>query len=657
MKRLVLSTLLIFGFLSTIFAQPDPDLTLITIAGRDISVGEFDRIYRKNNNDNVTQKQTVEEYLDMFINFKLKVIEAEELGMDTTSTFLDEFNSYKKQLAQPYLTNPELTEKYSLEAYERMNEEINASHIMVRLNENPLPEDTLKAFEKLMEIRSKVLAGEDFETLARATSDDPSAKTTGGNLGWFSVFRMVYNFETVAYNTEVGDVSMPFRTRFGMHILKIHDKRPALGAIKIAHIFVRAPESMTKEEAATAIEKTFAIIDSLKNGVDFGELAKRNSDDRSSAGSGGEIPWIGSGQMIKAFDDAAFALENPGDISEAVKSSFGWHIIKLLDKRPVGSYETEKPGILNKMKTGERSNLSKDAFLVSLKNEYNYQKNQEVFEKFLNRVDSSLYQGTWTKAKIKDIKAEVLFTCGDMTVLVDEFADFILKKVKKQGVTDPRVLTDIYFSDFEKEKILAYEEDNLVNKYDDYKHILQEYHDGILLFDLTDKTIWSKAVQDSTGLEEFYNKNKENYKWGERAEAYIVTVKDSAKIGDVRKYAAKRFKRKKFSSDDLLKEFCSNDTLNNCIEISVDLYEKEDNQYVDATGWKKGLGSIYYANDLPSFVIISKIHAPAVKDLSDTRGQATADYQKFLEDKWLDELREKYDYEVNMDLLIQIKDQ
>lgn len=657
MKKFTLSLFFLLGITLFLNAQVDPDQTIMTIAGREISAGEFERIYRKNNNDNVTQKQSVEEYLDMFINFKLKVIEAEEQGMDTASSFLKEFNSYKKQLAKPYLTNPDITEHYALEAYERMKEEVNASHIMIRLDENASPADTLKAWEKLIEIREKLMQGGDLETLARAASDDPSAKTNGGSLGWFSTFRMVYEFETVAYNTSAGEISMPFRTSYGMHILKVNEKRPALGSVRIAHIFVRAPQSMTKEEAEEARIKAYAILDSLKNGADFGKMASIHSDDRTSADNGGIIPWIHSGQMIKVFDDAAFGLENPGDFSEAVKSSFGYHIIKLLDKKPVGSYEDEKPGILQKMKSGERANLSKEAFILSLKKEYNYYQDEEVLRKAISFADSSLTKGEWDKNKMEAVFDEVLFTCGDMKVRVEDFSDYLLSHKRNKGITNPETLALMHYSNFEKEKILSFEEDNLVNKHDDYKHILQEYHDGILLFDLTDKTIWSKAVKDSAGLENFYKHHKEDYKWDQRAEAFTVSVIDSAKIDEVRKLTAKLIKKRRFSDEKLMNAFCKDDTIESCLKISSGAYEKGDNQYVDQTEWKKGMGDIYYANDVPSFIVVTDILKPSVKKLSETRGQVTADYQKFLEEKWIAGLRKKYDFNVNMDLLKKIKDQ
>ncbi len=651
MKKL--SLLLFFTLTVNILinAQDYKDEILMTIAGREVTLGEFERIYMKNNNDNVVQKQSVEEYLDMFINFKLKVSEAEDLGMDTTASFLNEFNSYKKQLAKPYMTNPEITERLAREAYERMKKELNGSHIMLRLDQNASPDDTLYAYNKLLEIRRRILGGEDFETVARATSDDPSAKTNGGLLGWFSVLKMVYSFENVAYITPAGEISLPFRTQYGMHIVKINDIRDALGSRLIAHIFIRAPKSMSIEEANHAKDKALALVDSLKQGADFGEIAMRHSDDRNSAVNGGKIPWLTSGQMIPVFNDALFELENPGDISEAIHSVYGWHIIKLLDKKLIGNYEDEKADILVKIKEGNRNSIADNSFIKQLKSEYNFSKNEENYRKIAKRVDTTIFEGNWTLDKIRGIEDLELFSIDKNSFSIKDFAEYMIKEQRKQSKKNLALYVNWQYDKFEKQEVLAYEENNLVNKYDDYKHILQEYHDGILLFDLTDELVWTNAVLDTAGLESYYKDHKAEYKWKKRAFAYTITVNDSSQINKVRKYSQKLLKKNKFSPEKLYASFCPNDTLNSCLTVKEGKYEKGDDLNVDATKWKKGLGKTFTINRKPSFIVIIDVENPTIKELDETRGIVTADYQKYLEEKWIEELREKYEIKVNKDLL------
>lgn len=639
------------------YAQDYRDEVLITIDGKEITAGEFERVYKKNNNENVAQKQTVEEYLDMFINYKLKVIEAEELGMDTASSFLKEFNSYKKQLAQPYLTSEELTEKYAKQAYERMKEEINASHIMVRVDEEAAPEDTLYAYNKIMEIRKRVMNGEDFETVARATSDDPSAKTNGGHLAWFSAFRMVYPFETAAYNTEVGEVSMPVRSNFGYHIINVHDRRPSKGSVHVAHIFIRAPESMSAEEAAKAKEKMYMIYDSLKMGANFSKMADRYSDDKSTGRKGGVLPWFSSGQMIPAFDTTAFALKEPGDISEPVKSSYGWHLIKLLEKKNVGSYEDEKPEIISNIKKGDRGKAKDRAFINQLKDEYGYEFYPENYDKFLSSLDSTVFDAKWTPEKAKALYDLPLFTIGDKDFNIKDFANYFSERQLNRKPIDYSILVAPNYDRFEESMILGYEEDRLEDKYPEFKNIVQEYHDGILLFDLTDQMVWSKAVEDSAGLEAYYEDHKNNYMWDQRALTYDIIVIDSTLSStDVFKDTRKLIKRNRFEPDKLMDKYCENDTTGKCLEITENKYEKGDNERVDGLRWKEGSGQVYSHNGDPALVIIAGILEPSVKKLEETRGLVISDYQKHLEEQWMNELRNKYDIEVNRELLSKIND-
>ncbi|KPL09354.1 MAG: peptidylprolyl isomerase, partial [Bacteroides sp. SM23_62] len=269
-------TLLLFP--THVFCQADGDKILMTIHDRQVTLDEFERIYHKNNSSTALEQQTVEEYLDLFINFKLKVIEAEELGLDTTQSFIKEFNGYKKQLAKPYLSDSEEVDALVQEAFQRAQKEINVSHILIRANQDAAPEDTLRAFNKAIEIRDRILAGEDFGTVAKATSDDPSAKTNAGNLGWFTVFRMVYPFENGAYNTETGKVSRPVRTRFGYHLIKVNDVRPARGEVRVSHIMIMTPESMNDEQREDAKKRIYMLYDSLQAGIDFAEIARKYSE-------------------------------------------------------------------------------------------------------------------------------------------------------------------------------------------------------------------------------------------------------------------------------------------------------------------------------------------------------------------------------------------
>jgi len=396
LTRFILPLLLLS---SHVFCQADADKILMTIHDRQISLDEFERIYKKNNSSTALEQQTVEEYLDLFINFKLKVIEAEELGMDTTQRFIKEFNGYKQQLAKPYLSDTEEVDALVQEAFERAQKEINASHILIRSNAEAPPEDTLRAFNKAIEIRDRILAGEDFGTVAKATSDDPSAKTNAGVLGWFTVFRMVYPFENGAYQTEKGKLSWPVRTRFGYHLIKVNDIRPARGNVRVSHIMIMTPEGMNDEQRTDAKKRIHMLYDSIQSGMDLAEIARNYSEDRGSAARDGELPWFGTGRMVAPFEDASFALANIGDISEPIQTSFGWHIIKLLEQKNFDDFETVQADLRANVTKSDRNAYSKKALVERIKRNNNFTENRENLYPFYTVVDTSIFYRNWDESK------------------------------------------------------------------------------------------------------------------------------------------------------------------------------------------------------------------------------------------------------------------
>ncbi|MFZ5941613.1 MAG: peptidylprolyl isomerase [Bacteroidota bacterium] len=648
MKKLVF----LFLLASSLHLSAQDEAVLMTIGNKDITLGEFERIYHKNNNENSLTQQTPEEYLDLFINFKLKVMEAEARGMDTTKSFLKEYNGYADQLAKPYLSDDETKNKLLTEAYERSLKEINASHILLRLDEKASPEDTLAMYEKIMKIRQRILNGEAFDAVAREVSEDPSAKSNGGDLGYFTVFSMVYPFETAAYTTPVGAVSLPVRTRYGYHILQVHDIRPARGTIRVAHIFILSPEASTPEEKALAEKKAFAVYDSIQKGVDFGTLARNNSDDQNSASNGGELPWFGAGRMIPAFEKGAFSLENPGDITKPFPSQIGWHIVKLIDRKPVGSMEESRAELETKTFRGDRMQVNTALYLAKLKNDYHFTEYPENKRAYLASLDTTIFTRELDKAASL-AAAKPLFSIGNKVVTTADFDEYIDSKVKrKPGYSFDVFLNEIYNS-FTELEIMDYEKTQLPLKYPEYKNILQEYHDGILLFDLMDKMVWSKAVSDTTGLEKYYRKHKKEYMWDTRADALIVTFDNSIDKELVLKYAPELSKGK-MDEKALRKAVCGADSIA-CVTVKELKVEKGVNTAVDQLGMKTGTGAVSASEDQSSFVIVKKILKPMPKELNETRGQVTSDYQDFLEKQWIAELRSKYKVVVNKELLSQVK--
>ncbi len=650
MKKSLLLIVLAAILATGLLGQESP--VLMTIGNEQVSLEEFERIYRKNNNEASLNRQNPEEYLELFVNFKVKVKEAEALGMDTTTKFINELEGYRKQLAKPYLVDEEAKEAMMKEAYEWSKYDILASHILIRLPANPSPEDTLAAYDKIMEIRSRIQRGEAFDVVARATSEDASVHQNGGNLNYFTVFSMVYPFEKVAFNTKVGLLSMPFQTSYGYHILKLVDKRPARGSIKVAHIFIRTPSGISEDQKKEAYGKVQMVYDSLQIGADFGALAMHHSDDRSSAISGGEIPWFGTGRMIPDFEDACFDLEKKGDYSKPFKSFYGWHIVKLIDKKEIGSYEEMKPELQQKIDRGDRSTARSADFISKLKTEYHFSENREALQAIYQAADSTLRLGTWKAGSLKNLNS-ILIKIGEQEVLTGRFASYVEEKQYHGKARDPRVWVNQLYNSFSDELVIAYEEERLSEKYPEFKYIYQEYHDGILLFDIMDQKVWSMAITDTAGLETFYKEHRKSYMWEERTEAFIVTCSKETDLAGVRS-AYKKIAKGKLDQEALNAKYCSSESVD-CITLTHLLVEKGENALIDAQKGVSGPGPVLEDVGSSTFVIVKGQRSPEPKKLDEARGQITSDYQEFLESEWLKSLKEKYPVSINQDLLKQIK--
>lgn len=521
----------------------DNNATLLTIDETTVPAGEFLYVYGKNNftGDTAYNENDVREYLDLYINFKLKVKEAEEKGIHETEAFKEELEGYRKQLAKPYLTESGVTAELVKEAYERLKTEINAAHILLTVPANAAPEDTLRIFNEIINIRERALKGEDFSFLAKEFSDDPSAKTNGGDLGYFTALQMVYPFEDAAYKTEEGSISEPVRTRFGYHIIQVKDKRPSQGKVKVSHIMVRATQGISPEDSIAARNEIFEIYNQLQKGADWFEMTSQYSDDISSKASGGELPWFGTGNMIPEFESVAFSLEEKGDISEPVKTAYGWHIIKLDDKQGLESFEEMESSLEMKVSKDSRAELNKVALIKRLKKENNFVEFNDVIAKATENVDSTLLLGNWSYSSESQLLSEKIFTINEKAYYVKDFYDFISESQNQQENINKEQYVNLLYEDFVNEELIAYEEDHLEEKYPDYKMLLQEYHDGILLFELMDNKVWSKAVEDTVGLKNFYQQHKEDYMWNERVDAVIISTTSEEIMDSVRYYADQEF--------------------------------------------------------------------------------------------------------------------
>ena len=614
---------------------------VLQIEGKNVSLEEFKNIFYKNNNNVDITKEYLNEYMELFVNFKLKVREAEELGLDTNLSFINELEGYRKQLAKPYLKNNEFDSQMLDEAYSRMLIDLSASHILFSLNENDSKEDKDNVYNKALEIRQSIINGEiSFSDAAVKNSDDNSALTNKGNLGYFTAFMMVYDFESAAYGLNSGEISMPVLTKYGYHLIKINDKREALGKVKVAHIMFNTGVGASKEKLNEASDKINRANELLANGEPFELVAEKFSEDRSTAVKGGILPTFGVGKMVPKFEEVAFSLKNVGDISVPFATEFGYHIIKLLEKQPISEFDIIKADLKRMIAKDSRSELSQKSLIKKLRSSYKVRNNVNAFASF--RKNAALKVAN-SEFKINNVNNSSLFTIENNIITVNEFAKYIVKNQSKVSDID-----DLYVN-FVDASLLSYEESNLETKYPQYKALLKEYREGILLFDLTNKNVWQKAVEDTSGLLSYFEDNQATYFFNNRLDASIYSCENKTIAKEVRKYIYKK-KRSSLSNKQILEKINSNAALS--LKIESGIFEKGDNEYIDTIDWRVGISSDIILEDGSLVIVdINKLLPARNKNIDEIRGKVISDYQNHLEKAWLTILKSKYSVVINLETL------
>jgi peptidyl-prolyl cis-trans isomerase SurA len=605
---------------------------------------EFERLLSKNRNEKEAPTEAdVREYLDLYQNFKMKVKEAHLMQLDTLNSFKTELAGYRKQLANPYLTDKKVSEALIKEAYDRMKEEVNASHILINCAENAMPKDTLEAYNKLMEIRKRILKGESFDSLALQFSQDPSAQKNMGLLGWFTAFHMIYPFENQAYKTPKGQVSLPFRTRYGYHLIKVNDRRSARGEVRVAHIMIQTGPSASDETKIEARLKADTVYMKLQKGESFESLVAAYSADQSSKANGGLMNWFSSfSNFPDEFKAVAFSLSK-GEYSRPFKTDYGYHIIKLADKRPVAELKELEENIKSKIGRDSRAESSRLVVAQRIKKESKYMEHVAVLKEFIAGIDSSFLKGTWTPDESK-INDKSIVTINAKSFTVRQFADFVKLMQEPREKESISMIVNGLFKKFTDEKALEYEESVLEEKYEDFRNLMQEYHDGILLFDLTDKKVWTKAVTDTAGLQQFYEANKAKYMWKDRVLVHTYNcLNEKAKKEAMKMAAAGK------TGDEIKTKL--NKKLVGTVIITESKHEKGENPEKDKLWDKKGVVDAPNEGGAFKFYVVSGIITPEPKALKEARGVVTSDYQNQLEKDWIQSLRSKYPVIVNEEVV------
>lgn len=646
-KKLIMSLklkclFLVFFALNFSFSQ-DKDAVLLKVDGQPIMASEFLRVYNKNLDlvKDESQKD-IDGYLKLFTEYQLKLKEAKRLKLDEDKNYQREFARYKKQLINNYISENKVTDALVREAYDRSNLDINAAHILVRLDATAT--DTISAYNEVLALRNRVLK-EGF--------DEVKAEMHNGNtifledLGYFSAFKMVYDFESAAYNTPVGEISMPFRTQFGYHVVKVNDKRASRGTITAAHIMVNLS---SKDSLRDPEQRISEIYKKLNQGEKFESLAKQFSEDKSSASKGGEIIPFKSGQLSSIeFENQAFDLKNDGDVSKPFKTAYGWHIVKRIHLKPIESFEDLKASFETKVKRDSRSKLINEAMVAKLKKKYKIDYNAKAKAYFTSILTKEFYNRTWELPDNFN-KKETLFSINNKIFTYEDFGNHLktAQRIYTGKNTPFTSIIDEEFKSFFEKSIFQFREDNLEVENEEFANILKEYRDGLLLFDLMEKEVWNKASKDSVGLETYYNKNKSKYQWSDRVDVVMASSAEKSNMKKILKLM------KKGKSEEAINKALNTSDKQNVI-FTKGTYKIDDSILPEGFKVKKGVSDIYTHHDAFHVIDVKAVMPAGQKTLEEAKGNVINDYQSEIETNWINDLYNRFKIEVNEDVLKTIK--
>tara|TARA_R110000868_G_scaffold146115_4_gene366781 strand:+ start:1362 stop:3317 length:1956 start_codon:yes stop_codon:yes gene_type:complete len=634
-------------FISTSYAQSNQDNVLFTVDSAPVYTSEFLRVYNKNLDlvQDESQKD-VDEYLTLFTNYKLKLKEAKALGLNEKPSYKRELESYKQQLLQSFITDNKVTDALVEEAYDRLSYDVKANHILIKIDENANPEDTLVAYNTILKLRDRALK-EGFDVVRKEVHNGQSIY--GEELGYFSGFKMVYKFENEAFNTPVGSVSQPFRTRFGYHIVNVQDKRKARGEVTVAHIMVVKKEGDSLAEKPE--DRIQDIYQKLNQGEDFEALAKQFSDDKNSAPKGGMLSPFSSGQIsAQEFEAAAFALQTVGDVTQPFKTQYGWHIVKLYNKKPIAPFEVMKPELEEKVKRDARSKLIDDALVNKLLAQYKVETSDKALDYFTSILSDDYLKRTWKLPANFDGKKPFM-KIEQKQFTYQDFGDYLLNT--QRNVAPKTALKTIILKkheDFLKSNLITYKEENLEKENEEFAHILGEYRDGLLLFDLMETTIWNSSKTDTIGIQEYYESHKNKYVLPKRIDAVVAS---SAKQRTLKKVS--KLLEKNMALDQIKSLVNSNDDIQ--VIFTSAIMDASHQALPKDFEFTKGLSKIYNHNSAFVVVKVKDVLPKTQKTFEEAKGAVISDYQTIKEENWLKVLRSKYSVEVNDAVLNEVKSQ
>ncbi|MBA09877.1 MAG: peptidylprolyl isomerase [Flavobacteriaceae bacterium] len=627
----------------TVFSQISNDDVLFSVGDEPILAQEFIRVYNKNLEivQDESQKD-IDAYLNLFVNYKLKLQEAKSLGLDKKPSYLKELKGYQKQLSKKYLTESNVTEALIKEAYDRMSYEIKAQHILVRIEE--YEKDTTAYYKKILNFKERFFK-QGFESVKTSVHNGNTVFVE--DLGYFSSFKMVYDFESAAYNTGVGEISDPFRTQYGYHVVKVLDKRKSQGEVTVGHIMISLNENDSLAKAEVRINELYKM---LQQGQKFESLAQQFSEDKSSAKMGGKLKSFKTGQLASAeFEKVAFSLQNNGDISIPFKTSYGWHIVKLYNKTPLASYEQLKSDLEQQVKRDSRSKLISSAMSKKLRQNYKVPEAAVVLPNFLDFFDEEFFKNTWTLSESFEGSKQFI-VIGNKQLVYSDFYNYLNNS--KRGLKVRQSVTDFVttqYENFVNSEVLKYHEENLEFVNVDFANILNEYREGLLLFDLMEDKVWNAVKSDTAALHAFYESNKKDYLNPEKVKAILVT---SPKKEFIKK--AKKLLIENKTVEEIKQQINTSDQN---ILVTTGMLSKNTNIIPEDFLMKIGLSDIYKWNKAYHIVMVTEVLPESIKTFEDAKGLVISDYQIIYEKNWMEVLSKKYKVSVNKEVLKRTKQQ
>ena len=629
---------------SALLATAAKDPVLMKINGKDIKLSEFEYLYHKNSQQQL-EKETLEQYVDRFVTYKLKVADAEAQGIDTIPSFQKELAGYRNDIIKPFLEDTTVHERLVQEAYSHKLKQVDIDHLMLSLGKDYAENQHQLALAD--SIRQCILNGEDWEILAQRYSIDQSVKNNKGHYGFIVAGMFPYDFEKVVYETPVGEISKPFKTNYGYHMIRVNAIRPDDGEVHVQHILKLFPRvKVLTDQIKTATKaKIDSCYQALKNGADFTEMAKEVSEDPGSAKNGGELPWFGRKRMVPQFEQVAYEL-GVGEMSEPFETNYGYHIIKKLGTRPTPPLEEQRKNIEAMMQRDNRKDAPRIERINQLKQQYNYQENPNLRQYLRATLDQyGQYDSTFVDG-ILGHSNEPLFTFANQTVPVSELAQHLNRKMKMENGQAVEYIMG-FVEHKSQDKVMDYYAKNIINDTPEFANLLNEYRDGMLLFEISNRRVWEAAGKDTLGLQAYYDANRAKYNWDSpRFKGIILNAVNDSTLQAVKTDIYSMTGEPMDSiTTRLHKKYGAN------IKMERMLMAKGENQAVDHLFFNGPVPSGKY----PCAMVLQGGLISTPEGLADVRGQVTSDYQDVLEKRWVEELKARYPVTINKKVLKKVK--